>query len=477
MRIKLSLSIFLALSVSLCTLAQTSYDAFQVMGEDLNGTARYVGMGGAMGAFGSDLSVISRNPAGIGTYLSSDVNISFALQNSNTSMINPGSELMYDEDPSESAATISYSSPGNRSGMNFHVEDVSFVVVMPTYGTAGSLSNVNLAFSYHRLKDLVRTLTYNDDFEKPGYPVEFRDLVNNQDYLVNAYDFNVSFNHEDKFYWGFTFETLTASCSTTGHFYHYYPKGQLGLEKPLDITSVDRMNDIYGRGWNFKFGFIARPEAGPFRFGLSVSTPSFFRLNEEYTDYVYAIDGEQYDGKKFYQDTFFKMTTPWVLNGSLGYSTKHTAIGFEYDCNIAKDSYLRVSNTDLSAQGKDRDYRTYSALRLGMETNVSNFSIRCGYNYTFPMFNSAGMKYLEDTYFNKKRMDLDYENVFEAHTFTAGVGYCSTPGSFGGQFYVDLAYAYNLRYSSLHLGEYPYDPVTEYRTGTGKLLFTIGYTF
>ncbi|MDE5787125.1 MAG: hemin receptor, partial [Bacteroidaceae bacterium] len=32
--------------------------------DDIDGTARFVGMGGAMGALGADLSVISSNPAG-----------------------------------------------------------------------------------------------------------------------------------------------------------------------------------------------------------------------------------------------------------------------------------------------------------------------------------------------------------------------------------------------------------------------------
>ena len=35
--------------------AQTVYDAAKITGKDLNGTARFVGMGGAMGALGGDI--------------------------------------------------------------------------------------------------------------------------------------------------------------------------------------------------------------------------------------------------------------------------------------------------------------------------------------------------------------------------------------------------------------------------------------
>ena len=34
-------------------MAQTAYDAVRYAGDELNGTARFVGMGGAMGSFGS----------------------------------------------------------------------------------------------------------------------------------------------------------------------------------------------------------------------------------------------------------------------------------------------------------------------------------------------------------------------------------------------------------------------------------------
>ena len=44
---------------------------------DVIGTARYVGMGGALGALGADISVISWNPAGIGLYRKNDIAFTF----------------------------------------------------------------------------------------------------------------------------------------------------------------------------------------------------------------------------------------------------------------------------------------------------------------------------------------------------------------------------------------------------------------
>ena len=64
--------IIIGVSVLLLTLmqthAQTVYDAVDFATKDLDGTARFVGMGGAMGALGGDISTMGTNPAGIGIY-------------------------------------------------------------------------------------------------------------------------------------------------------------------------------------------------------------------------------------------------------------------------------------------------------------------------------------------------------------------------------------------------------------------------
>ena len=62
-------------SLALCGTmqAQDIYKAETLSGSDLTGTARFVGMGGAMSALGADMSAMSNNPAAIGLYRRSDV--------------------------------------------------------------------------------------------------------------------------------------------------------------------------------------------------------------------------------------------------------------------------------------------------------------------------------------------------------------------------------------------------------------------
>lgn len=54
---------YLLIASALTTLpgfAQETYENEKLTGSDLNGTARYVGMGGAMEALGADISTCSR---------------------------------------------------------------------------------------------------------------------------------------------------------------------------------------------------------------------------------------------------------------------------------------------------------------------------------------------------------------------------------------------------------------------------------
>ena len=72
---KIFVSIFV-LATAMPVVAQETYENAKIATEDLNGTARYVGMGGAMDALGADISTIGSNPAGIGLFRKSNISAS-----------------------------------------------------------------------------------------------------------------------------------------------------------------------------------------------------------------------------------------------------------------------------------------------------------------------------------------------------------------------------------------------------------------
>ena len=64
-KLKYSLAAVISL-FALSMAAQETYQDTKMIGNELNGTARYVGMGGAMEALGADVSTIGSNPACLG---------------------------------------------------------------------------------------------------------------------------------------------------------------------------------------------------------------------------------------------------------------------------------------------------------------------------------------------------------------------------------------------------------------------------
>ena len=75
-------NLFFALLASMTALTATAQETYQdtkLIGNDLNGTARYVGMGGAMEALGADISTMTSNPAGTGFFSRTQVSVTGGL--------------------------------------------------------------------------------------------------------------------------------------------------------------------------------------------------------------------------------------------------------------------------------------------------------------------------------------------------------------------------------------------------------------
>lgn len=124
-------SAFFAASVS----AQETYENANIASEDLNGTARFVGMGGAMDALGADISTIGTNPAGIGLFRHSTANVSFGV------VSQQGGKSFAD---------------GNKTHMSF--DQAGFVYSKRT----GRSSFLNFAFNYHKSRDFNYILSAAD---------------------------------------------------------------------------------------------------------------------------------------------------------------------------------------------------------------------------------------------------------------------------------------------------------------------------
>ena len=159
----------LAFAASLAVSAQTSFDAAKLYEEELSGTARYVGMGGAMGALGSDASVISHNPAGIGTYRTSDINFSLSAFGSSVS-----TDPLATKTNQITSNGRTYYSHNYKSDINMSLDNFSAIFS----GSESGPNYLNFGISYRRLQNMDRNLDYIDAFlDADGYEVwrEYKD--------------------------------------------------------------------------------------------------------------------------------------------------------------------------------------------------------------------------------------------------------------------------------------------------------------
>lgn len=465
--------------------AQETYENTKLIDNDLNGTARYVGMGGAMEALGADISVINSNPAGIGLFRRSSGSVSFGLVSQ------------------DGASSFKY---GNKTNASF--DQAGFVYSMRD----GRRTFINLGFNYHKSKNFdyilnaasglngasqhklsyMKALANENNLDKTSsgwrgkfaYTSQLDNLYYNtlmmtssdgffyndasryafgraETGYIGEYDFNSSVNVNDRVYLGVT--VGIHDVHYTGHSLYNEALVNLNNQTAGDITVNDERR-ITGTGYNASFGIIFRPvDASPFRIGLSVTTPTWYDLKT--SNYTYLINNTKADGGGKLQGDYpnyttgesyeFKLFTPWKFGVSLGhtvgnylalgasyeyadYSRLDTRVNDGYDVDYWGDVYEHSSSDEPMNRHTRETLKAVSTLKIGAEAKVMpNLAVRAGYNYVSPMFKKEGYKDGNiDSYGSNYSSATDYTNWEATNRYTVGVGYALGKMSF------DLAYQY-----------------------------------
>lgn len=512
--ILLAATIFGALPVA----AQETYENANLATEDLNGTARYVGMGGALDALGADISTISTNPAGIGLFRKSQVSTSFGFV---------------------SQSDVESSGSVNKTNMSF--DQIGIVFASRT----NSRSFLNVAFNYHKSRNFDQILSaagrldnasqnklsyvkgYNGLFDpylnKNGYVIADQNSFSQTDYLhynstllqsdgtfvaqdcdaydmnrssngyIGEYDFNISGNINNRVYLGFTVGI---------HDVHYNSFVDYAESAGNGFTSLlwDERR-ITGTGYDFKAGVIVRPvEESPFRIGLSVASPIFYDLeSSNYTSLVTTLGGSPIDISESYE---FRMNTPWKFGLSLGHTVDNMlaiGVGYEYSDYASIDNRYKdggyedwyggwhdTSSSDIVMNSDTKaNLKGVHTLKVGAELKADpNLSIRLGYNYVSAAYKTDAFRDLSlDTQGVYYSSTTDYTNWKDTHRVTCGVGYQIE------KFNIDLAY----QFSSTNGEHYPFmsyyagsnEPaendniadMTKVSNKRHQLLLTLGYRF
>ena len=194
--------------------------------DDIDGTARFVGMGGALGALGADISAISSNPAAIGLYRKSDIAMTFGAyipQKTN------GWSSSHDRANFEKLARASFDQMGFVWSMKVNDESLNYLNIAFNYQKKANYNmgfyadNLNLnGLSQMDLLSELATEGYDTDYNLTGMAIDNEFLskddkgyynpyrgqeayyTRHQRGAMQAYDLNFSFNIRNRVYVGAT---------------------------------------------------------------------------------------------------------------------------------------------------------------------------------------------------------------------------------------------------------------------------------
>lgn len=396
--------------ISSAAQAQTGYDVLRVTENELNGTARFVGMGGAMGALGADVSVIGTNPAGIGLFRRNDVSATFGFNTTmvksdfvGTSMKEKNTKASFDQ-----AGFVYSMKVGNRTNIRYvnfgfnYQKRANFNRILSSGGLLdgqsmtqqmaimteegfkangisdmlGAMDNiygyeiggngVNPYLSNEQYpflgvmgvrSELVNAGTYKDEqgteYVAPaGWNGDSNYYFSREEGGVYQYDFNVAFNVQDKMYFGLTVGVHDVDYK---RFSSYSEDISWGADKGFyELQNVMRTE---GSGFNVKLGAIFRPiDDSPFRLGFAIHTPTWYELTDFYGANIHSELDYQLDDGKLEQVTIDEYPADYV-DGDILQDYKLTT---PWKFNVNMGTVIG----GIMALGAEYEYTDYSTSKL-----------------------------------------------------------------------------------------------------------------
>ncbi len=465
---KRTLFIFIFFAALKLGYSQDLNDAYRYSSNELTGTARLVGMAGAFGALGGDLSAISLNPASSAVFLSSSASVSLGYRNlENSIRYNNGvtSSENSDLELGNLGGVFVFSSNENNNwrkfslGINYNSTSVFDESYVARGTSSNSIDQYFLNYANGVELDLLQTRSgesiselYSFLGENYGFPVQ-QAFLGYQGYVIEAenddpqntdyfsliqpgsFDHRYSYaatglNGKITFNLGTQYQDfLYLGVNLNSHFINYESSTELSefnSNQGSETTEVYFGNSLStnGDGFSFQLGGIAKI-GDNVRVGVTYDSPIWFDIREETTQYLETNSS---------QDEFvtvapnivnvypeYRLQTPSKITGSIAYLFGQKGlISFDY----GRKEYSEIKfkpESDLAFQDLNQEIsesmKAASTFRLGGEYRISNFSLRAGYRF-------------EESPFN------DESRIGDLTGYTGGIGY-----NFG-NLNLDLAYSH-----------------------------------
>jgi hypothetical protein len=317
-----------------------------------------------------------------------------------------------------------------------------------------------------------------DNYEEQGvkhlpYGTQFYGMNDNEGYIAE-FDFNISGNIKNRLFLGLSVGVHNVNFKSMANYYEdvrYNISRTLEFDPTSDTEAdydkltanypyaLETVNErkITGSGANIKFGAIWRPiETSPFRIGLYVHTPTWYRLSQDIWQDVYTDSKKGTYTVQEHVYNEYRLSTPWKFGASLGHTFSNiVAIGATYE--YAKYSSINTAD-EFSNDDRAVNYNTKESLKgvhtlkLGVEVKpVPDVAIRAGYNYQSAIYSKEnGYKNYEehthDSYYCAAfYTSNDYTNWGGTNRLTFGLGFALTKN-----INLDLSYQYAFQKGEYH---------------------------
>ena len=477
---RLFLAAILLLGVTVLGVAQNDIDAFRFSQSDYEGTARFMGAGGAFSAVGAEFSALNVNPAAIGVYKKSEITFTplvISIYNDNA--------LYNGHNSRTSNVKYSLANAGGAFRIGLNQEN--------------GWKSINLGFGYNRTQDYNNTFriegnshnssmmdvyladvqgknlgNINDDelLAWKTYMLDY-DSINNRFFspfagkslhqkLVSecsgANDemaFSIGSNYNDQLFIG---ATIGVPIINYNEKTKYTEADESGTNYISDFLITENLR-IRTAGVNLKLGVIYQP-VDFVRIGAAFHTPSYFgRVRSNYTKTMtsYYPDGRN---SGTYENNYafnYTLTTPLRAIGSVAFLIKKRAfVSAEYE--FTGMGMSRMSSNEYSFDEENQaiqdKYGACHTVRIGGEVYVTNsFLLRAGYNFKSSAY----------------RKSVDNNNAM--HTASAGFGFRTK------YFFCDFAYVFKTKTENVWLYDPDFVDPASLKTNTHRVVATIGCKF
>ena len=376
------------------------------------GTARMQALGGSHSAIGADLSSISGNPAGLGFYTRSEVNISFASTNVQTK----SSYLSTSDEASDSEIQMPtlgmVISSTNLSGGDWHgsfgfgySRQAIFIQPIQVSGTNNRSSLLDSFIekandkgatgasldeeydSYAGTASSAEALAYQSYLINPnsvtgGAPFErFQPLLPTDQYgaatntgALTSWDFAYGASYQDKFYLGAAlhFSRINSSSSTTWEDEFLGAKNVAGFQYAETLLTN-------GSGIALSLGGIYKVNSS-LRLSLAFKSPTYYdQMNETYKGFITAdLEYVGYGSMK-------GSSTELGGSANQSFQTKYNgqiSRNFEGALNVKVGSEIRVTSSISLRGGAAMFGSGYAQSYDTIDRNAFQFSGGIGYRKT-----------------------------------------------------------------------------------------------